>query len=182
VQARAAGYGQGIGFLMQVRHAVPLSTTRHALRFARCTLHRKPRRLLYCATCHAVLCADTYHVFVGAPLSVVYPRRFGFAPAVVACGDLVLTRAANPGADVAGASPVPVQMWQGRAQSRCRCGRGEPSPGADVAGASPVPVQMWQGRAQSRRRCGKGEPSPGADVAGASPWLTQLFAPNRWPL
>ncbi len=33
-----------------------------------------------------------------------------------------------------GVSPVPVQMWQGRAQSRCRCGRGEPSPGADVAG------------------------------------------------
>jgi hypothetical protein len=31
---------------------------------------------------------------------------------------------------------VPVQMWWGRAQSRCRCG-----------GASPVPVQMWQ-------RCG----------------------------
>jgi hypothetical protein len=30
--------------------------------------------------------------------------------------------------------PVPVQMWQGRAQSWCGCGRGEPSPGADVAG------------------------------------------------
>ena len=44
----------------------------------------------------------------------------------------------------AGVSLVPVQMWQGRAQSRCRCGRGEPSPGADVAGVSPVPVQMWQ--------------------------------------
>ena len=26
-----------------------------------------------------------------------------------------------------------MQMWQGRAQSRCRCGRGEPSPGADAA-------------------------------------------------
>jgi hypothetical protein len=33
---------------------------------------------------------------------------------------------------------VPVPMWQGRAQSRRRCGRGEPSLGADVAGASPV--------------------------------------------
>ena len=33
----------------------------------------------------------------------------------------------------------------GCAESRCRCGGGEPSPGADVAGASPVPVQMWQG-------------------------------------
>jgi hypothetical protein len=34
----------------------------------------------------------------------------------------------GPGADVEGASSVPVQMWQGatagRAQSRCRCGRG----------------------------------------------------------
>jgi hypothetical protein len=77
---------------------------------------------------------------------------------------------------VAGASPVPVQMWQGRAQSRCRCGRGEPGPGADAAGVSPVPVQMWQGRARpvqmwlrrarSRCRCGRGEPSPGADVDG----------------
>ena len=36
-----------------------------------------------------------------------------------------------------------MQMWEGRPQSRCRCGRGEPSLGADVAGASPVPVQMW---------------------------------------
>ena len=35
-----------------------------------------------------------------------------------------------------GASPVPVQMWQGRAQSRCGCGRGERSPGADVAGVT----------------------------------------------
>ena len=33
---------------------------------------------------------------------------------------------------VAGAGPVPAQMWQGRAQSRRRCGRGGPSPGADV--------------------------------------------------
>jgi hypothetical protein len=31
------------------------------------------------------------------------------------------------------------------AQSRCRCGRGEPSPGADVAAVSPVPVPMWAG-------------------------------------
>jgi NADPH:quinone reductase-like Zn-dependent oxidoreductase len=42
-----------------------------------------------------------------------------------------------------GASPVPVQMWQAAAQSRCRCGRRQPSPGADVAGGSPVPAQMW---------------------------------------
>jgi hypothetical protein len=35
----------------------------------------------------------------------------------------------SPGADVAGASPVPAQMWRGRAQSRRRCGRGEPTRG-----------------------------------------------------
>ncbi len=39
----------------------------------------------------------------------------------------------SPGADVAPVSPVPVQMWQRRAQSRCRCGSSAPSPGADVA-------------------------------------------------
>ncbi len=33
----------------------------------------------------------------------------------------------SPGADVAGVGPVPVQMWQGWAQSRCRCGRGGPT-------------------------------------------------------
>jgi hypothetical protein len=44
-----------------------------------------------------------------------------------------------------GASPVPVLMWEGRAQSRCRCGRGEPSPGADEGGVSPVPALMWEG-------------------------------------
>jgi hypothetical protein len=49
----------------------------------------------------------------------------------------------SPGADVAGVVPVPVQMWQKRAQSRCRCGRDEPGPGEDVAGhkgASPAPL------------------------------------------
>ena len=42
------------------------------------------------------------------------------------------------------ASPLPAQMWEGRAQSRSRCGRGEPAPGADVGdrGAGPVPEQM----------------------------------------
>ena len=34
-------------------------------------------------------------------------------------------------------SPVPGQMREGRAQSRCKCGRGEPSPGADLSGVSP---------------------------------------------
>ena len=60
------------------------------------------------------------------------------------------------------------------AQSRCRCGRGEPSPGADVAGVSPVLVQMWQGRAPSQPSCGRGEPSPSPVVAGASPVPAQL--------
>ncbi len=41
-----------------------------------------------------------------------------------------------------GTSRVPEQMWAGRAQSRSRCGRGEPSPGADVGGASPRRMQL----------------------------------------
>jgi hypothetical protein len=65
----------------------------------------------------------------------------------------------SPGADVAAA-----QMWERRAQSRCRCGHGagprlggsEPSPGADVAGVSPVPVQMWPRRWPApRRQCSR---------------------------
>ncbi len=42
-------------------------------------------------------------------------------------------------------SRVPMQMWQARAESQCRCGRREPSPNADVAGASRIAAQMWQG-------------------------------------
>jgi hypothetical protein len=34
---------------------------------------------------------------------------------------------------------VPAQMWQGGAQSRCRCGRGENCPGAGVARGEPGP-------------------------------------------
>jgi hypothetical protein len=48
----------------------------------------------------------------------------------------------------------------GRAQSRCRCGRGEPSPGADVA------ARQQQSQRQSARLTG--EPSSGADVAGCA--------------
>ncbi len=58
-----------------------------------------------------------------------------------------------------------------RGESRCRCGRGEPSPGADVAGVRPVPVQMGQ-------CC---EASPGADVAGARPVPVQMWQ-GRAPL
>jgi hypothetical protein len=65
--------------------------------------------------------------------------------------------------------PVPVQMRVGRAESRCRCGWGEPSLDADVGGVSPVLTQMRAGRAESRCRCGRGEPSPDADVGGVSP-------------
>ena len=39
------------------------------------------------------------------------------------------------------ASPVLVQMWERRAQSRCRCGSGEPSPGADVTRVSSLPAR-----------------------------------------
>ena len=38
-----------------------------------------------------------------------------------------VARLSAVGMSVAGASLVPVQMWEGRAQSWCRCGRGEPS-------------------------------------------------------
>ena len=42
-------------------------------------------------------------------------------------------------------SPVPAQTWQGRARSRCRHGRGEPSRGADVARESSVLMQLCAG-------------------------------------
>ena len=74
------------------------------------------------------------------------PRRSAHSREV-ARGDC---REPSPGADVAGASRVPEQMWQGRAESRRRCGKGEPSPGADVAGVSRVPAQMWQGRTRAK--------------------------------
>jgi hypothetical protein len=61
-------------------------------------------------------------------------------------------------------SPVPAQMWQGRAQSRCRCGRGEPSPRADVTRASPV-LRRCGGGEPSPSAMWQGEPSPSADVA-----------------
>ena len=46
----------------------------------------------------------------------------------------------------------------GGPESRCRCGRGEPSLGEDVGGVSPVPQQMWATdqtgrRARFGRRC-----------------------------
>ena len=52
-------------------------------------------------------------------------------------------------------SARPVAMWQRSAQSRCRCGRGEPSAGAEVGGVSRVPGADWGGA----------EASPAADAA-----------------
>ena len=50
----------------------------------------------------------------------------------------------GPGADVAGVGPVPAQMWQGWAKSRCRCGSrggqllcGSWEAGAEPSGAEP---------------------------------------------
>ena len=83
-------------------------------------------------------------------------------------------------------SPVPAQMWQGRARSRRRSARGEPSPGADVGTVEPGPGAD----------VGTGEPSPGAngergpaadasavstvpvqiDLRGASPVPVQMWA------
>ena len=59
-----------------------------------------------------------------------------------------------------------VQMWHGRAQSRCRCGTGEPSPGADVAAAGPVSVNMWHGR--ETRHCGRDGTAPAPTCSTAS--------------
>ena len=42
----------------------------------------------------------------------------------------------GPSADVAEAGPVPAQMWQGRAQSRCRCG----TPAPESAAPRPLPT------------------------------------------
>ena len=46
------------------------------------------------------------------------------------------------GADVSpDANAIQMQVREGCAESRCRCGQGEPSPGAGVGGVSPVPAQ-----------------------------------------
>ena len=61
---------------------------------------------------------------------------------VIYIGDPNMVSLSSPVADVAGASPVFVQMWQRRFQSRCRYRRVEPM---QQPGLSAVPVQMWQG-------------------------------------
>ena len=57
----------------------------------------------------------------------------GVCPVGQRVGAVHLQASTSPGADVARASRVPVQMWHGRAQSRCRCGTLESSPDANVA-------------------------------------------------
>jgi hypothetical protein len=80
-----------------------------------------------------------------------------------------------------GVPTVPAQMWAGWAQSRRRCGQGEPSPGAGVAGLGPVPAQMWAGWAQSRRRCGRGGPSPSEDCISIRCGLGWVGSPATDP-
>jgi hypothetical protein len=80
---------------------------------------------------------------VGAGWTVVLSRHHLYR--LVQCG-LVPTASSpvGPGADVARASLVPAQMWQGQAQSQCRCGRVSPVPVQMWERVGPVPVQMWQ--------------------------------------
>ncbi len=105
---------------------------------------------------------------VGSPLPTSAPGNLGSSLPTSAPGQGLRTGAhrchigTSRGADVVRVSPVPVRMWQRRAQSRCRCGGGEPSPGADVAGVSPVPVQMWQRRAAMRLSNGRSAGASGA--------------------
>ena len=55
------------------------------------------------------------------------PSQRHSALRIVTLADLPIPAQPCPGADVVRASPVPVQMWQGWAQSRCRCGGGGPT-------------------------------------------------------
>jgi hypothetical protein len=95
----------------------------------------------------------------------------------ISCGTPVRARA----------SRVPAQMWQGGAQSRRRCGRGEPSPGADVAGGSPVPAQMWAGVSEpstafgGRRFRGSAEWSGGGGGGCRWGWGVQVGVGLQWP-
>jgi hypothetical protein len=68
----------------------------------------------------------------------------------------------SPGADVAGVSRVPVQMWQG-----------EPSPGADVAAVSPTNERRHNFTASTQLRA----PPSGRDAGGC---CMQSGAPSRW--
>ena len=69
----------------------------------------------------------------------------------------------SPGADVV---RLGADSAVNAAESRCRCGRGEPSAVADVAGARPVLVQMWPGAS----------PVLVQMWPGASPVLVEMWA------
>jgi hypothetical protein len=73
---------------------------------------------------------------VGGRTECARSRTFGETPASRAAGTSCARRRDQPPSAVARRAP---------AQSRRRCGRGEPRPGVDVAGVSPVPVQIWEG-------------------------------------
>jgi hypothetical protein len=72
---------------------------------------------------------------------------------------------AEPSPDADGASPVPMQMWQERAQSRCnevvgaqsrcRCGRGEPSRRGSCAWPDGEPAKSSSRRHRIRRPLGR---------------------------
>ena len=100
--------------------------------------------------------APAYDVPSVSPFSSQGPASDGrIKPDVIAPGATIVAARSDGNTASAQCGPRPDRS----AQSRRRCGRGEPSPGAVVAGAT---------RAQSRRRCGRGEPSLGADVASFS--------------
>ena len=122
-----------------------------------CTRNAQQTRGVARATCNGCRCVRQAYVTPSAAAA-------GVAAAAAPDGQRRLRRRAAHSR-----ARVPVQMWEGWAQSRCRCGRGGPSPGAHVGGVGPVPVQMWEGWAQSRCRCGRDGPSPGADVGGCAP-------------
>jgi hypothetical protein len=71
-------------------------------------------------------------------------------------------------------------MWEGRAQSRRRCGRGEPSPGADVAGSSKRSSALsCRATRSTTRRSHVPQPSRRAHTDTRTHRLTQSPAPRR---
>ncbi len=79
----------------------------------------------------------------------------------------------SPGAHVAGASQVLMQMCRGqRSPDPIRTALGERSPGADVAGVSQVLMPMWQRRAQPRGMPGRADCARRSKALSASSGLT----------
>ena len=88
-----------------------------------------PRRTIRSSISCACSCD---HGAPPSPAAAAAGGRPGAARGAATSGARVRARACERSVGVV--RPVPVQMWAGGAQSRCRCGR-----------VSPVPVQMWQG-------------------------------------